>query len=159
MIHYWTRVACVLVLAVTIAAGCSKSGTPGTVKAGGRVTYGGQGVAGATVTFVPQSGKGAAVAMTDPSGNFQLMTAGSLGALPGSYKVTVTKTQESGGAAPANDPEAARKADMAGLKPAAAQAAAPKNALPEKYAAPDKTPLTFEVKSSGKNDFQLELTN
>ena len=132
------------------------------VKAGGRVNYKGQPVAGATVTFVPQSGKGAAVGLTDDSGRFRLTTSGGEGALPGAYTVTVTKTEgAAAGAAPqTTDPEALRKADMAGMKavppPAAAQ---PANLVPSKYAAADKTPLTFEVTEGGKNEFDLDLTD
>jgi hypothetical protein len=149
-------------LVMTVAAGCGKTDRPGTVRAGGRATYKGQPLAGATVTFVPQSGKGAAVGMTDESGRFRLISSGSEGALPGAYKVTVTKTQEAAaGAAPqTTDLQAMQKADMVGMKAAPPPAAAqPSNLVPSKYATADKTPLTFEVTQGGKNEFDLDLVD
>lgn len=156
----WTWTVYTALLMIAGAAGCAKTEGLGTVKAGGEVIYKGQPVAGATVTFVPQSGKGAAVAMSDQSGRFHLMTSGTNGALPGSYKVTVTKSEEATAATSQTaDLEARKKADMAGIKPASEAASLPKNLLPEKYATADKTPLAFEVQPSGQNNFRLELTD
>jgi hypothetical protein len=146
---------------MALAAGCAKTGQPGAVKAGGRVTYKGQPVAGATVTFVPQSGKGAAVGMTDASGRFRLMTSGGEGALVGAYKATVTKPEQAGAgvASDTSDPESLKKADMAAFKPAAKPAAQPKALLPGKYATAGNTPLTYEVTDKGKNEFEIELVD
>jgi len=152
---------CLAALAVAVAVGCAKTGRPGTVKAGGQVTYKGQPLAGATVTFVPQSGKGAAVGMTDASGRFSLMTSGGDGAFPGAYKVTITKTdQPEGQATPQKmDAEAMQKLDMEMMKKARSPSSQPKDLLPIKYKTADKTPLTSQVEASGKNDFQLDLAD
>ena len=158
----WGRTAFAAALVAAMAAGCAKQDDLGTVKAGGQVTYKGQPVTGAVVTFVPQSGKGAAVAVSDGAGRFRLMTSATSGAVPGVYKVTVTKAREvatDSAAQAANDLEAKKKADMAGLKAAPDPASPPQSLLPEKYAAADKTPLTFEVQASGQNDFQLDLAD
>lgn len=147
-------------LALTATAGCNKSDGPATVKAAGQVTHKGQPVEGATVTFVPPSGKGAAVGMTDAAGRFRLMASGRDGALPGAYKVTVTKTDAAAAAAPqATDAEAMRKADMQGMGAAAKADAKPKDLLPGKYSAIDQTPLTAEVPEGGKTDFAFDLAD
>jgi hypothetical protein len=63
------------------------------------------------------------------------------GALPGEYAVTITKIDEPQGAFdPHKDPP-------------------PKNHLPLKYGTPQKSPLTAEVKSNGRNHFEFELAD
>lgn len=144
--------------------GCG-SNELGTVKASATLTYKGEPLAEATVTLVPQeSGKRAAVGITDASGVVHFTTlAGGDGAIPGSYKVTVTKTSESVALKPAtdfNDVEAMRKAEAERNRASPLTGGAPpKDLLPTKYKLAESTPLKCDVQSSGANEFKFELTN
>jgi len=155
-----------VLMAALVAAACcgcgGKADKTGTLKAGGRVTYKGEPVSGATVTLVPQARGRAAVGTTDDSGRFQLTTLSpGDGALPGTYKVTVTKTDQPATSTPAPpmDSEAWRKLDTEMMKKAGKPSPPPKDLLPVKYKTADKTPLTCQVETSGKNDFQFDLTD
>lgn len=142
--------------------GCG-SNELGTVKASAALTYQGKPLAEATVTLVPQESRTrSAVGITDVSGVVQFTTlAGGDGAIPGSYKVTVTKTSESVAMRPAtdfNDIEAMRKAEAerGGAQPRTGNAA-PKDLLPAMYKLAESTPLKCDVQASGPNDFKFEL--
>lgn len=145
-------------------AGCS-SNELGTVKASATLTYKGEPLAEATVTLVPQeSGKRSAAGVTDASGVVHFTTlAGGDGAIPGSYKVTVTKTSESVALKPAvdfTDVEAMKKAETERNKAASLTGgAAPKDLLPTKYKLAESTPLKCDVQASGANKYKFELTN
>ena len=95
---------CVLLVALSvILCGCHR--TPrlaGLVTASGTLTHNDQPVAGATIMFAPAPGSPsdnrAASATTDASGKFSLMTLiPGDGAFPGIYRVTVSKSEASGG--------------------------------------------------------------
>ena len=130
----------------TSVVGCSgkKDEGPARVKATGSVTYKGQPVEGASVVLAPEPpGQHPATAVTDSSGQFALGTneAGD-GAVPGKYKVGVSKNQVSSSAAPAmgeNDysPE--------GIKTTT------KSLLPAKYGNPNKSGLTAEIRDGEDN--------
>src|SRR6185436_12065008 len=82
-------------VALVTVIGCSEAKPFDTVKVTGLVTLDSQPVDGATVVFQPATGAGkAATGMTDKDGKFNLTTstAGD-GAMPGTYKVTVTKVE------------------------------------------------------------------
>lgn len=141
--------------------GCG-SNDLGTVKAGATLTYQGKPVAEATVTLVPQGSGRSAAGITDASGVVQFTTlAGGDGAIPGSYKVTVTKTSESVALKPAvdfNDVEAMRKAEVDRNRAQSLSGnAAPKDLLPTKYKLAESTPLKCDVQKSGSNNFKFEL--
>ena len=139
---------------VVVLAGCSdakKDGNrPARVPVSGKVLHNGAPVAGANVTFVPQSGKDAASARTDSEGNFKLTTfEEGDGAVPGSYKVTVTKYEEQQAAA-------APQAGEPGYDPTAKPLPPPKNLLPAKYAKPETTELSQTV-AEGQSEITIEL--
>ena len=95
---------------------------------------------GAEVTFAPDGGA-LAMGRTDAGGKFTLRTfADGDGALAGNHRVTVVKYVG---------------------QPATAENPYPitTNALPPRYAQPDQSGLTFEVKPAGENHFRLELTD
>ena len=74
--------------ALAAVAGC---GGPKLVPAGGVVTLDGEPVDGALVTFVAEDGGHTATGQTDTAGSFTMMVGGNPGALPGKYKVLVTR--------------------------------------------------------------------
>lgn len=146
--------------------GCGGGGAgPKTLDVKGTVTLDGAPVAGANVSFAPKDDKAGrtAVGVTDNSGKFTLSTAGGgPGAMPGSYRVAISKT-EGGPAptAPTSQDEAMRaiKEKMAsgGAKAMMAKSGPPKDLLPAIYKSPEKSGLTAEVTEGGKNDFTFEL--
>src|SRR5258708_2370379 len=103
--------ALVVLLVAGAAAGCGSK----TSKVEGVVTLDGTPVQGATVIFVPETGDRQASGQTDADGVFHLTTFNTGdGAVPGTYKVTVSKTSavvsDPGGTATPDNPEAMRKA-------------------------------------------------
>lgn len=97
----------------------------------GSISLDGSPLPGASVVFLPEEG-GSAFAMTDEDGKFELMyNRDTSGAVPGSYKVTVSKEK---------DPK------EPGME-----------LIPEKYN--EKSTLTAEVKPDVENDFQFDLTS
>lgn len=141
-------------VALGCLAGCSGKGGGGglkTVPVTGTVTYKGAPAAGATVMFSPAAGKGAAaVGVTDSQGNFKLRAQGGAeGAVPGSYRVTVFKTESAG--ATAEPVEAKIEGGGAPAKPA--------DQLPAKYKSAETSKLTAEVKPEGTNHFKFDLTD
>ena len=92
-----------LVALSALLSGCnSGSRLTGLVKASGTLTHEGNPVEGATILFAPAPGSPqdirAASAKTDASGRFTLMTLiPGDGAFPGTYHVTVSKTESTGG--------------------------------------------------------------
>ena len=139
-----------------VAIGCSgrsddqwTEDRPATVPAKGVLTYKGQGVEGATVILAPEStGPEAygASAATGSGGEFSLATfPPDEGAVPGRYRVGVTKF------------EAPQTAEPAASHEEAATVAPPKALLPEKYADPAKSGLTIEIPEGGKTDIKIEL--
>lgn len=149
-------------LSLAVLGGCGGPANKlGTVAPGGTVTYRGAPLAGATVTLAPQAGQRAAVGLSDEAGRFQLTTlAARDGAMPGAYKVTVTKTDES--EVPKNlatmsvaEMQAYEREMMKGPLPPRE----PVHILPKKYRSADTTPFTCEVKATGDNDFVFQLTD
>lgn len=135
--------------------GCGgEPGLEGTTAVSGIVTYKGQPVEGASVTFSPASGQGrAASALTDAEGRFQLTTlkAGD-GALPGSYQVTIAKTEVQNAMTPE---EAQAYFEKHQKSPEVRQ----KELLPVKYKRPNTSGLSAEVTDGGENNFTFDLTD
>jgi hypothetical protein len=155
-----------------LLAGCGP-GSSGTIPVSGKITKGGQPLAGALVTFQPNAADGkAASGTTDSAGVYKLTTlVNGDGALPGSYKVTVTKF--AGGAAPAGGPSTGATATPADID-AAYKAAESKgqnvmnpgaskaptdtpSEIDAKFASGDTSGLTADVKS-GSQTFDFEVT-
>ena len=147
------------ILAVA-AIGCSsESHVPEGVElhpAGGKVTYKGQPVEGATVTFRPSGQTASAVAMTNADGTFQLRAFPEAeGAVAGDYTVTVVKRV----AASENVDSFAEmeKRSQAG-QPASAPPAF-RSLVPEKYSDPEQSGLKATVAAEGENQFEFALTD
>ena len=148
-----TLAGSVAILALTLE-GCSQkasSNRPQTVAVKGRVTLAGEPLAKATVSFQPDGKGNGAAGITDDGGTFTLSTfAAKDGAVPGKYKVTVTKVDDTAsggdmtatGYAPPTESSAASK---------------PKSVVPEQYADPAKSGLTAEVAAGAANTFDFEL--
>lgn len=139
------RFDCSVVLAFLLLAGCG--GGHGTASVSGTVLYKNQPVAGAAVTFLPKGESAdakSAHGTTDTGGNFTVTTYFTAdeqpaGALPGEYRVTITKIDEPQGVFdPLRDPP-------------------PKNHLPAKYSTPQQSPLSATVTPSGPNRFEFKL--
>lgn len=148
------RLAAGLVAAVVLAAvGCSAgkpaSNRPQTHPAKGRVTLGGEPVKGATVTLRPEGAGSGCSGLTDDGGNFKLstFTAGD-GAIPGKYRVTVTKFDAGPPTVDVNSP---------GYAPPSGPAPPPKSVLPENYGDPATSGLTAEVFGGKANVFEFDL--
>lgn len=155
---------------VGLLVGCNNSGT---LPVTGKVTKDGQPVAGALVTFQPQSAEGKpASGTTDDSGAYKLTTfVNGDGALPGSYKVTVTKfpaTQTAeGGSGPTEYSDAdvdaiyremqKKGADFSGTQGDKAGPTAT-NELPAKFANPQTSGLSAEVTADGPKTFDFDVT-
>ncbi|MCU0877820.1 MAG: carboxypeptidase-like regulatory domain-containing protein [Pirellulaceae bacterium] len=149
-------------LGVVGAAGCNSDG-PSTSPVSGVVKHNGNPVEGAIVSFVPTQTTGetaTAVGTTDASGKYVLSTrAKDDGAIPGDYKVSITKIEgggqgtAAGGGAVSTDGE--MPADYAGASDAPPPTT--KNLLPAKYASADTSGLTATVGSKAETfDFNLE---
>ena len=127
---------------------------PETAAVTGSVTYNGEAVAGAVVSFSPTGeAKDGAIGTTDAQGKFTLQTQwGAKGAVPGSYAVSVTKTEGI----------VTSEADLAEAQigaPESAPASEASSALPAKYGSSGTSGLTAEVSADGENNFTFELTD
>ncbi|MEX2173005.1 MAG: hypothetical protein WD872_01500 [Pirellulaceae bacterium] len=155
-----------------LLSGCTEASS-GTVDVTGKVTKGGQPVSGAAVTFVPTAAGGkAAAGTTDEAGIYKLTTfVNGDGAMPGSYKVMITKFP---GAAPlASGIEASKEAtpeDMDAIYKSMEkqgknifgpetrdQGAAPQNELAAQFANAETSGLTAEVKDGAALTFDFEV--
>ena len=148
---------------VLVFIGCSNPDAR-YVKVAGTITYNGQAVEGATITFLPVDPAGeSASGLTDTGGMFSLTSTGAVeggrGALPGEYRVRITKVP----VLVDKDFEAYDRGEIDYdelLKRRASQPATPvKGLLPEKYAHPDKTVLTATVEKGKNNGYDFDLTD
>ena len=157
-------------LVAGMLAGCT-AGSSGTIPVTGKVTKGGQPVSGAAVTFAPGATDGKpAAGTTDASGVYKLTTfVNGDGALPGSYKVTITKFPgaetpgvEAGKVANPQDVDAIYKSmEKQGKNVLGRPTAPPKEAANEiaaKFARTDTSGLTAEVKAGATNAFDFDVT-
>jgi hypothetical protein len=156
----------VVTLISVVLSGCGGSNFPKTYKVNGTVVQGGKPVDGALVTFLSTEGGKSAIGSTNAKGEFKLSTFGpSDGALPGSYKVTITKTSGPPPAAsPALQPGVIASGDIAAdyAPPssnvgAASSGGTPKNALPAKYASDSTSGLIATVMENDNNKFDFDL--
>jgi hypothetical protein len=155
----WLAGLCVFV-------GCGgEEGIKGLVNATGTVTYQGTSVDGATIMFTPVGEGHAASGRTDATGKFQLTTMrANDGALPGKYKVTVSKSESLDPASQITAEEMAQmvaggKGAPAGPTAGKGKASGMKYHVPKKYANPAESDLTAEVTDGGTNDFTFELVD
>jgi hypothetical protein len=156
-------------LAAGLLSGCNASSD--TVPVTGKVTKGGQPIAGADITFIPTAKEGKpAAGTTDASGVYTLTTSvHGDGALPGSYKVTITKFAGSGGAGIEAGREATpqdldaiyRNMEKQGknvMTPGKNLATKAQNEIAEKFANADSSGLSAEVKAGAANSFDFDVT-
>jgi hypothetical protein len=139
---------------VSAGAGCSSKGT---VRVEGVVLLDNQPVSEATVLFIPDGGTGQpAQGMTVENGKFRLTTfKDNDGALPGSYKVTVTKSVP-----PPQPPEGEpgdSRSIFAHFK-AIKERKQEKSPLPVMYASEKTTPFHYTVPIDGKLVLELKST-
>lgn len=122
---------------------------PKRTQVSGTVTFKGEPVEGATVTLSPLTHNNAAMGITDAAGKYKLTTFGDNdGAVPGDYKVTVTKLEKVAGTQPApGEP---------GYDPNPKETK-PKHLLPEKYADISKSDLTANISETAKTDLDFKL--
>ncbi|MEK6262823.1 MAG: carboxypeptidase-like regulatory domain-containing protein [Planctomycetota bacterium] len=146
---------CVCCLTLILIAGCgaadkSAAKRPKTFPSSGSVKLNGQPVTGATVVFAPDPGgtptSVAALAMTDSDGNFSLQAYPPLkGAVPGKYKVTVTKVEP-----PPSAPTGPNAHEAPPPPP-------PKALIPEKFADVASSGLIAEIPDGGRDDLHFDL--
>ncbi len=137
----WTAVA---LLAVCVLAGCeSGPQLPKTVPAEGVVTLDGQPVSDVTIIFIAEVGTYNATAVTDAQGKFALKAfPEKSGAVPGKYKVEMTKTIVEKATPKKDEPNVNLKFG-----------------LPKKYANISTSGLAKEITEAGDKDIKFELSS
>ncbi|HVW02068.1 MAG TPA: carboxypeptidase-like regulatory domain-containing protein [Planctomycetaceae bacterium] len=148
------------------AVGCSSSSAgPQLAAADGTVTYQGHPLADATVLVAPEKGP-VATGVTDLDGHFTLSTGSRRGVVVGPVHVAISAGQPaSGGVAELPQPKTAEEARAYVEKAGQMQQAMmqqggpqqPKSVIPPKYAKMDTSGLSYEVKASGDNHFDIQL--
>jgi hypothetical protein len=140
---------CLLNIGLLLALGCNSGGSqlPKTVPASGVVTLDGKPVDGAQVVFVPAAeGATGAFGTTNASGYFSLRAYEQKdGAIPGEYKVQVSKTVEVKLNAP--------KGSLDGGDPVRFD-----YGVPARYTGVRTSGLTVTIPDSGIKDIKLTLT-
>lgn len=150
---YRLGVFATLAVFAAAAGGCGKQPSGG-APVTGQVTQNGMPVQGASITFVPAAGGTAGFAMTDAEGKYTVRTAQGEGLPPGSYQVTVTKTD-------APPPQNTVSDQDPAYVPPDPNAPPPviKDLLPAKYKDVQSSGLTADVKAGGKNEFSFPLSD
>ena len=159
-----------LIALMSMVSGCG-DGLPKTYPVSGVVNLDSKPLPGATVTFISDAGSNkSAATTTDAQGKYTMSTyKQGDGAVPGSYKITVTKYQRGAEESPYGDkppeaveqtPEAISAAYGKGYAgpPKGNAAKAPKewNDVPDKYGDLAKSCLTFTVEAK-PNTYDIEL--
>lgn len=150
------------VLGAALISGCGPAddGLPRTVQAAGTVICDGKPLEGASIVFMQESGNYFARGITDSSGRFSLDAYESKhGAVPGTYKVTVSKTVTVDKATPrtvaktlADDAQHAAEAD------AALANVSWVNDLPDKYNNPASSGLTVAIPDDGISNIEIVVS-
>lgn len=148
----FTGLLTLLALLCVPFAGCENVPEgPRTVPASGVVTLNGEPIEGAAIVFIGDGGEFSAHGMSDSQGQFSLDSFEyKTGAVPGSYKVVVTKTveitEESGAKLKGEGALHAGEGAQVGIR----------NDLPSKYQNPNNG-LEFVIPEDGTTDLQIEL--
>ncbi|MBX3444037.1 MAG: carboxypeptidase regulatory-like domain-containing protein [Planctomyces sp.] len=151
-------------LIAALAAGCGGSDGPKLYAVKGKVTKGGAPLAGVNVTFTPSEGP-SSTGRTSDTGEFVLISqAGSAGAVAGKHKVTIAEPQAvSSGPVDMSNPAtmeammSQRQGSMEGGRKGAPAAAEKSTKVPAEYSDPAKTPLEYEVTTSGADSFDIPI--
>lgn len=163
------RFAHVLVFTVALAPGCGRNAVDPdrqpVFRAGGRVTYRGAPVVGATVVFSRQGGRGAA-SQTDGDGRFQLRTYDpGDGACAGEYVVVVQKLLiDQGWTEKMNQMNFKSTQEyedwkLANKVPRDLGITAARSQIPNRYGDSTTTPLRATIAVDSPNEFTFELTD
>lgn len=143
-------------LSLGILSGCGGTDRPEVVPVSGTVTFNDEPVAGATVRFLADGAPRPATGVTAEDGTFQLTTyEPNDGAVPGTHRVTVTKSPEQ-----AEPPAAVTDLESDAYTDAMQQAQkTPRGngGLPGRYADPGRTDLSIEIRPGEPNKVELEL--
>lgn len=146
-----------------IAGGCGggrRGDIPPTVPVAGVVTLDGRPVDGAMVVFVPVDHRYGAYALTDSRGRFELQSSPEVkGAVPGKFRVQVTKVVAAQGGGQFMVQEDVEHALAAGGTVASSPQGDAKNVLPEKYSKPDTSGIEVTVPKEGLKDYEIKLTS
>ncbi len=137
----WIAAALLMVLGL---AGCGPaSNLPKTVPAEGVVTLDGTPVSDVTIIFIAETGTYNATAVTDAQGKFALKAFPEKdGAVPGKYKVEMTKTIVEAASAKKDEPNVNLK-----------------YGLPKKYATYTTSGLSKDIPEAGVKDIKFELVS
>ncbi len=149
---------CVFV-GLTVLVGCGGSGI-GTVPAEGVITVDGQPMEGVMVVFNPDAEGGrAASGRTDAEGKYVLTTVeNGDGALPGTYKVSVSKHENEEDDLPKEvDPDDEASLDAIYGQLDTRKQAKSKNLIADMYSNHMGSGLTAEVTSGGENNFDFDV--
>ncbi len=152
-------------LAALVTLGCAGGKARDTVPVSGKVTLDGAPVEGATVVFTPTSGEGAAATgKTDASGVYRLTTRDpNDGAKPGTYLVSISKTETAdptaGAIKPGMSEEEATRAAYEAYEKAGKKEPTVTEHLPAKYKNPATSGFKVEVTKGGKNEFDFPLSS
>lgn len=155
-----TASALTLTLILSISGCGGDDGLPRTVNASGIVTLDGEPIDGASIVFAEASGTYSAQGLSDANGRFSLNAFESkTGAVPGSYKVTVSKTVT----VEKSVNQKAMKALAEDAEHAASGGAENANVswvndLPQKYAGFTTSGLEAVVPEEGTDDLKIELS-
>lgn len=155
-VRLWFPMVGLLVLS---GCGPDTSDLPATVPASGVVLLDGTPVHGASIVFAPQApGKYPAFGMSDKNGRFEMKAfEAKSGAVPGSYKVMISKTIEVQGepaaAPPPGSEDAAHAAEGSNVGLTWV------NELPAKYQSFETSGLTVTVPEEGISDIKFELSS
>jgi len=139
-----------------VVAGCGggddpfKKARPKTVSSSGTITYNGQPLKFATIVLEPQvEGGVAAMGRSDGEGHFYVNAfPPDPGAVPGTYRVSVTKTE-----APKQNTYDANSHDA----PVEEESSEPVSLIPPKFGESDTSGLTLEIPAEGSETLKLDL--
>jgi len=136
-----------IVYLVTLTS-CGGDSLPPRYEVTGTVSYNGESVEGATLMFTPADGGGdVGVGKTDAQGKYKIE------AIEGPQKVTIQKLENQGSGTDDNVDAADFSEETTATDPSP-----PKHLLPKKYIWVDSTDLQAEIKTSGENVFDFELS-
>jgi len=148
-------------VALMTVLGCGDDGLARRYSVSGTVTYLGKPVESGSISFHPSDKKGHSAGGTVTDGKFYISTvANEDGAVPGHYKVTIASQKQS--LREGADPklklmyEKARATGGVPIPPQVKKQLKTEHLVPEKYARPETTDLTADVKEQS-NWFPFEL--
>jgi len=146
---------------LALSVGCADKGVP-VVRVTGQVLFEGQPLDEASVTFSPTTLEGReASGRTNANGEFLLLTQGAVrsGCVPGSYRVTVTKSVPVDSRGNPIVFTFTDEFDPKAPPPPGMESGVPvfKSIVPDRYGSGETSELTADVTKRGRNVFVFEL--